>query len=329
MAAPEYVPVPVTEKARLPWESPDHVPPAWTLDRPAEVGQGRAADRAPPRLPGPRHRLRPHAGGADPRRGGGAARGAASTTPSSGCTAIAMRRAALFGRAPVMHDLRLAFTIWGWFDAAPSEDLRCDPAVGVRGGQPRLRDPPGGGRPGARGDAADDAGRGDRGLPGPLAGAHRQLTSASPRRRCSVAGTTGPARRGGRWPPRSAARSAAVRRGGGGGWSGDAGGDRRGAGGARRCQRAEAGRRARRRRRARAAAAPCRRRPRVRQERPAPTITMASAGDDGEHDQPACCCCRRHRSRRRCPWPWPSGRRSRRASAPTSPSCRPWCRWSR
>ena len=53
MAAPEYVPVPVNEKARLPWESPDHVPSAWMLDRPAEVGQGRQPTG--PRLgyPGP------------------------------------------------------------------------------------------------------------------------------------------------------------------------------------------------------------------------------------------------------------------------------------
>ena len=27
-----------------------------------------------------------------------------------------MRRASLYGRAPVMHDLRIAFTIWGFLD---------------------------------------------------------------------------------------------------------------------------------------------------------------------------------------------------------------------
>ena len=53
MAAPEYVPVPVTDRPRVPWESPEHVPAAWTLDRPAEVGQG--AQPTGPRLgyPGP------------------------------------------------------------------------------------------------------------------------------------------------------------------------------------------------------------------------------------------------------------------------------------
>jgi hypothetical protein len=36
---------------------------------------------------------------------------------------IALRRAALYGRAPVIHDLRLALTMWGWLDADPPADL--------------------------------------------------------------------------------------------------------------------------------------------------------------------------------------------------------------
>jgi hypothetical protein len=123
MAAPEYVPLPINEKARVPWESPDHVPAGWTLDRPAEVGQG--DQPSGPRLgnPGPdigyaltlAQLVRPEVRVGE---------GDQVDDAVAGCTAIAMRRAALFGRAPVMHDLRLAFTIWGWFDEAPSEDLR-------------------------------------------------------------------------------------------------------------------------------------------------------------------------------------------------------------
>src|SRR3954465_5288181 len=116
MAAPEYVPVPIAEKARLPWESPAPRPAPWTLDRPAEVGQG--PQPVGPRLgyPGPDigyaltlpPLIRPE----------GAPRPDESVDDAvAGCTAIAMRRAALFGRAPVLHDLRLAFTMWGWFDA--------------------------------------------------------------------------------------------------------------------------------------------------------------------------------------------------------------------
>ncbi len=41
----------------------------------------------------------------------------------AGCTAVALRRASLFGRAPVIHDLRIAFTIWGYLDAAPPAEL--------------------------------------------------------------------------------------------------------------------------------------------------------------------------------------------------------------
>ena len=33
-----------------------------------------------------------------------------------GCLGIALRRASMFRRAPVVHDLRIAFTIWGFFD---------------------------------------------------------------------------------------------------------------------------------------------------------------------------------------------------------------------
>ena len=42
----------------------------------------------------------------------------------AGCTAIAMRRASLYGRAPVIHDLRIAFTIWGFLDPAPDRRAR-------------------------------------------------------------------------------------------------------------------------------------------------------------------------------------------------------------
>ncbi len=41
----------------------------------------------------------------------------------AGCVAVAMKRAALFGRAPVVHDLTAAFTIYGFLDADPPEEL--------------------------------------------------------------------------------------------------------------------------------------------------------------------------------------------------------------
>jgi hypothetical protein len=39
----------------------------------------------------------------------------------AGGVAIAMRRSSLFGRAPVVHDLTVAFTVWGFLDDAPDE----------------------------------------------------------------------------------------------------------------------------------------------------------------------------------------------------------------
>jgi hypothetical protein len=40
-----------------------------------------------------------------------------------GSVLIALRRASMFSRAPVVHDLRIAFTIWGFFDLQPPADL--------------------------------------------------------------------------------------------------------------------------------------------------------------------------------------------------------------
>jgi hypothetical protein len=40
-----------------------------------------------------------------------------------GCVGVALARASLFGRAPVVHDLTVAFTIWGFLDEHPPADL--------------------------------------------------------------------------------------------------------------------------------------------------------------------------------------------------------------
>src|SRR5688572_19584334 len=41
----------------------------------------------------------------------------------AGAVEVAMKRASLFGRAPVIHDLTLAFTIWGFLDDDPDPAL--------------------------------------------------------------------------------------------------------------------------------------------------------------------------------------------------------------
>ena len=91
--------------------SPDHVPDGWVADRPADI-----AGRQPE---GPRLGYQgPDQGYADARH---PSRPAIQTQPGervddalAGCTAIGLRRASMFGRAPVIHDLRIACTIWGF-----------------------------------------------------------------------------------------------------------------------------------------------------------------------------------------------------------------------
>jgi hypothetical protein len=39
----------------------------------------------------------------------------------AGCVEVAMRRAALYGRAPVIHDVKLAFTLFGFLGGGPPE----------------------------------------------------------------------------------------------------------------------------------------------------------------------------------------------------------------
>jgi hypothetical protein len=39
----------------------------------------------------------------------------------AGCLGVALKRAAMFGRAPMIHDLTVAFTVWGFLGQAPDE----------------------------------------------------------------------------------------------------------------------------------------------------------------------------------------------------------------
>ncbi|MET0144279.1 MAG: hypothetical protein ABW328_05775 [Ilumatobacteraceae bacterium] len=120
MAAPKYSPVRILDDPRS-YASPDHVPAAWTGGRPADL-DGRQPSGARLGFQGPDQgyaltlaaRLR----------------GDVQTQPGesvddamSGCTAIALRRASMYGRAPVIHDLRIGFTIWGFLDATPPDAL--------------------------------------------------------------------------------------------------------------------------------------------------------------------------------------------------------------
>ena len=41
----------------------------------------------------------------------------------AGCVAVALKRASLFGRAPVIHDLTIAFTLFGFLDEHADDEL--------------------------------------------------------------------------------------------------------------------------------------------------------------------------------------------------------------
>jgi hypothetical protein len=120
MAAPEYVPVKATDRPRS-YESPDHVPDPWLADRPGDLEALQQPEGRYHGDPGPdqgfalvlakRFHDRLHL-----------TENEHADDAVAGCVAVAMRRASLFRRAPVIHDLDLAFTVWGFLDpSAPSE----------------------------------------------------------------------------------------------------------------------------------------------------------------------------------------------------------------
>jgi hypothetical protein len=119
MAAPEFVPVDRTRPVRG-YESPPRLAEPWWSDRPGEVvGEvqphgGRFGSQGPDqgyllalarRFEG-RLLLGP---------------GEHERDALAGAVAVGLKRASLYGRAPVVHDLTVALTIWGFLDVAPEE----------------------------------------------------------------------------------------------------------------------------------------------------------------------------------------------------------------
>lgn len=117
MAAPEYVPVSLPDKPRQTLG----MPPSrrWMAKRPADLAGGQPTGR--------------HFGKQGPdqgyalvlaRRFEDRLRVAEAEDPDdavAGCLGVALRRASLFGRAPVIHDLELAYRLWGFLGEAPAD----------------------------------------------------------------------------------------------------------------------------------------------------------------------------------------------------------------
>jgi hypothetical protein len=118
MAAPDYVPTPTDEKPRV-YVSPPRRPDSWLADRPAEL---RGLQPSGPQLgtPGPDQgyalKLARQFEGRLVLTAGESEEDAVA-----GCMAIALRRASLFGRAPMIHDLTVGFALWGFLGEAPVE----------------------------------------------------------------------------------------------------------------------------------------------------------------------------------------------------------------
>ncbi|MXW95048.1 MAG: hypothetical protein F4110_14325 [Acidimicrobiaceae bacterium] len=118
MAAPSHVPA--TAKAPSIYRSPPRRADPWMADRPGEVV-------------GIEPSVGPGLGNQGPDQGyalklaerfaGGLvlAAGEREDDALAGCCAVAMRRASMFGRAPVVHDLRLALELFGFLDDADAE----------------------------------------------------------------------------------------------------------------------------------------------------------------------------------------------------------------
>ena len=120
MAIPKFTPTDPTDEPRV-YGSPDFVPDPWKSDRKSEI-VGRQPKGDGLGNPGPdqgyvlllaarvRDRIRVQPG-------------ESIDDVIAGSITIALRRATQFGRAPVMADIMIALTIWGWLLDNPPLDI--------------------------------------------------------------------------------------------------------------------------------------------------------------------------------------------------------------
>lgn len=117
MTQPEYVPVLEADKVRDGKKLPPHG--GWRADRPGDLGGGQPTGA----------RL----GNTGPDAGYGLkliksfqdrlelAKGEHAADAIAGCFGVGSKRAALFGRAPVIYDYELALTLYGFLGGAPAD----------------------------------------------------------------------------------------------------------------------------------------------------------------------------------------------------------------
>jgi hypothetical protein len=120
MAAPEYVPVKPMDDVRT-YESPPRRPDPWIPRRPGEL-QGENPRGTYFGDPGPDQGyglvLAKRLTGELILRAGEDVEDVVA-----GCLGVGLKRASIFGRAPIIHDMRAAYTIWGYLDPTPADEL--------------------------------------------------------------------------------------------------------------------------------------------------------------------------------------------------------------
>ena len=120
MAAPEYVPVRPTDDVRA-YSSPPRRPDSWMPRRPGDLVGGQPSGDgfgSPGPDQGYAYLLA--------RRFEGTLKLGEDEQESdalAGAVLVGLKRASLFGRAPVIHDLTVALTIWGYLDDDAPADL--------------------------------------------------------------------------------------------------------------------------------------------------------------------------------------------------------------
>ena len=117
MAAPDYVPVAQPDRPREPLGTPGH--PGWRATRPADLTSRQPAGA--------------YFGNQGPDQGYGLVlaerlsdrllltEGEDRHDVVAGCLGVGLRRASIFGRAPVIHDFDLAYGAWGFLDPPPAD----------------------------------------------------------------------------------------------------------------------------------------------------------------------------------------------------------------
>ncbi|MBM3806273.1 MAG: hypothetical protein FJW19_06450 [Actinobacteria bacterium] len=120
MAVPKFTPLSPTDQPRT-YASPKHVPAPWRNDRPASIESSQPkGQKLGYQGPDQGFALKI----AESMRESIVVQpGESADDAICGAIAIALRRASRYGRAPVVHDLTIAFGIWGWMLLDPPSDL--------------------------------------------------------------------------------------------------------------------------------------------------------------------------------------------------------------